>query len=67
MTALSFVIGVVPLMVATGAGAVSRRIIGITTGWGMIVATFIGIAFIPPLYYICQSVREKVSPHKKAK
>ena len=67
MTALSFVIGVVPLMVATGAGSVSRRIIGITTGWGMIVATFIGIAFIPPLYYICQSVREKVSPHKKAK
>lgn len=67
MTALSFVIGVVPLMVATGAGSVSRRIIGITTGWGMIVATFIGIAFIPPLYYICQSVREKVSQHKKAK
>ena len=67
MTALSFVIGVVPLMVATGAGSVSRQIIGITTGWGMIVATFVGIAFIPPLYYICQSVREKVNPPKDKK
>ncbi len=65
MTALSFVIGVIPLMCATGAGSVSRRIIGITTGWGMIVATFVGIAFIPPLFYICQSVREKINPPKK--
>lgn len=60
MTAWSFIIGVFPLMFATGAGSVSRNIIGITTCWGMIIATMIGIAFIPPLYSLCQGVREFV-------
>ena len=39
MTALSFVIGVFPMVVATGAGAGSRRSIGVTTFWGMLVAS----------------------------
>ncbi|MDD3885448.1 MAG: efflux RND transporter permease subunit [Victivallaceae bacterium] len=59
MTAWSFVVGVLPLMFATGAGAESRRVIGVTTGWGMIVATAVGIAFIPPLYSWWQTWREK--------
>ena len=59
MTAWSFIIGVFPLAVATGAGAASRRVIGTTTMFGMLVATIIGIAFIPSLYAIFQHNRER--------
>ena len=58
MTAWSFVFGVFPLVVATGAGAGSRRAIGITTFSGMIMATLIGIMFTPALYAFFQRVRE---------
>jgi hypothetical protein len=47
MTAVSFIIGIMPMMLATGAGAQSRRIIGTTVFSGMLVATVIGILFIP--------------------
>ncbi|MBQ2820971.1 MAG: efflux RND transporter permease subunit, partial [Thermoguttaceae bacterium] len=61
MTAFSFVLGVVPLVTATGAGAASRRAIGIPTFYGMLIATVFGIALIPALYALCQRVREFVS------
>ena len=50
MTALSFILGVSPLIVASGAGAASRVSVGFVVFGGMIAATFIGIFFIPPLY-----------------
>ena len=58
MTALSFVIGVLPMLFASGAGAESRRVIGVTTFWGMLVATVIGVAFVPPMYVTFQKLRE---------
>ena len=58
MTAWSFIFGVFPLVVATGAGSGSRRAIGITTFSGMIMATLIGIMFTPALYAFFQRVRE---------
>lgn len=60
MTAWSFVIGVFPMVIATGAGAGSRRAIGITTFYGMLLSTIIGIVFIPPLYAFFQRSREKI-------
>ena len=60
MTAWSFVIGVFPMVIATGAGAGSRRAIGITTFYGMLLSTIIGIVFIPPLYAFFQRGRETV-------
>ena len=60
MTAWSFVIGVLPLLFASGAGAESRRVIGTTTFWGMLAATVIGIAFIPPMFAVFQKTRETV-------
>lgn len=60
MTAWSFVIGVFPMVIATGAGAGSRRAIGITTFYGMLLSTIIGIVFIPPLYAFFQRSRERV-------
>ena len=58
MTAWSFIFGVFPLVVATGAGSGSRRAIGITTFSGMIMATLVGIMFTPALYAFFQHVRE---------
>ncbi len=67
MTAWSFIIGVLPLLFASGAGAESRRIIGTTMFWGMLTATVVGIAFIPPLYLIFQKTREQVKTWKKTR
>jgi multidrug efflux pump subunit AcrB len=61
MTALTFILGVVPMVIATGAGAGSRRAIGTTVFSGMLAATLVGIFLIPPLYYAFQSFREKGS------
>src|SRR5690606_34428793 len=58
MTAGSFIIGGLPMMLATGAGAQSRRIIGTTVFSGMLVATVVGIVFIPALFVLFQRLRE---------
>ncbi|MBR2641907.1 MAG: efflux RND transporter permease subunit [Lentisphaeria bacterium] len=65
MTAWSFIIGALPLLFASGAGAGARRVIGVTTFWGMVAATIIGVAFIPPVYVLFQLMREKVQKRRK--
>lgn len=60
MTALSFLLGVVPLMVASGAGAASQKAIGVAVFGGMLAATVVGVILIPVLYVIMQSLRERV-------
>ena len=59
MTAFTFILGIAPMVVASGAGAGSRRSIGITVFSGMVLATLFGIFLIPLLFYIFQSAREK--------
>jgi len=59
MTALTFILGVAPLVVASGAGAASRRHIGIVVFSGMIAATTLGILIIPTLYFFFQRLEEK--------
>lgn len=64
MTAWSFIFGVLPMLFASGAGAESRRVIGITTFWGMLCATIFGVALVPPLFAIFQKLREAAKkPH----
>ncbi|MCL2303924.1 MAG: efflux RND transporter permease subunit [Planctomycetaceae bacterium] len=58
MTALAFTIGVVPLALATGAGAGSRTSIGVTAFWGMVAATLVGMVMIPGLYAITRRMSE---------
>ena len=58
MTAFSFILGVLPMVVATGAGASSRRAIGTTVFFGMVAATLVGIFLIPGLYTAFQTMRE---------
>ena len=59
MTAFTFILGISPLVIATGAGANSRRAIGTTVFSGMLAATLLGIFLVPPLYYAFQTGREK--------
>ncbi|KHJ53888.1 RND transporter [Aureimonas altamirensis] len=61
MTAVSFILGVVPLVLATGAGAGARRAIGTTIFGGMLAMTVIGILIVPGLYVIVQWLTERVS------
>jgi HAE1 family hydrophobic/amphiphilic exporter-1 len=64
MTALSFVFGVVPLVIATGAGAVSRRDLGTAVFGGMLMATIVGVLMIPVFYVAVQAMTEKISGNK---
>ncbi len=64
MTALSFILGVLPLVFATGAGSASRRVIGTTVMSGMIAATIFGTLLVPVFYYLLQKMREHFNPEK---
>lgn len=61
MTAFSFILGVVPLVIASGAGAASRRALGTVVFGGMLAATVFGVFVIPLLYVLVQSLAEWVS------
>ena len=54
MTAFSFILGVIPLLVATGAGAEARKVMGMTVFAGMMAATLIGVILIPALYVVVE-------------
>ena len=60
MTAFTFILGVSPMIIATGPGAGSRKAIGTTVFSGMLAATLVGIFLIPALYYAFQSLSDKV-------
>ncbi|MFH5925086.1 efflux RND transporter permease subunit [Roseomonas xinghualingensis] len=60
MTSIAFVLGLVPLVTAEGAAAVSRRAVGTPVFGGMIAASLIGIFMIPMLYVVFQTLRERV-------
>ena len=59
MTILSFLFGIFPLAFATGAGAVTQMSIGIVLLFGMVAATFISTLFVPVLYVLLETMREK--------
>jgi HAE1 family hydrophobic/amphiphilic exporter-1 len=52
MTSFAFIAGLIPLVYATGAGAIGNRTIGTTAAGGMLVGTVIGVLVIPSLYYL---------------
>ncbi len=63
MTALAFIIGLMPLVIASGAGANSRRSLGTTVVGGLTVATIL-IIFVPIFYYAIERLRERKSPNQ---
>ena len=60
MTALSFVLGVIPLLVATGAGAASRISLGLAVFGGMVAASLFATLLVPAYYALVQALREKI-------
>ena len=67
MTAFTFILGVFPMVVATGAGASSQIAIGASVFYGMVAATVIGIIFIPSLFAFFEYIKEKFSPSSEIK
>jgi HAE1 family hydrophobic/amphiphilic exporter-1/multidrug efflux pump len=59
MTSLAFIFGVLPLVLATGAGAASRHSLGTAVFFGMIFATSLGVFFIPVLYNVIETAVER--------
>jgi multidrug efflux pump len=65
MTALAFIIGVIPLVIATGAGASARQSIGTTVFGGMALASFVGVLFIGPLFVVAENITQRLKRKKK--
>lgn len=61
MTSFAFIFGLLPLALASGAGAVGNKSIGISAVGGMLIGTMIGILVIPSLYIIFQTLQDKIS------
>jgi HAE1 family hydrophobic/amphiphilic exporter-1 len=59
MTSLAFILGVLPLAVATGAGQEARHSVGTSVAGGMLLSTFLNVVFIPVLYVVIETVRER--------
>ncbi len=59
MTSLAFILGVMPLVFASGAGQAARHSVGTAVAGGMIASTFLNLAFIPVLYVVVKSLTER--------
>ncbi|ROS01817.1 HAE1 family hydrophobic/amphiphilic exporter-1 [Sinobacterium caligoides] len=64
MTSIAFILGTLPLVIATGAGAESRHSLGYAIFGGMIAASVIGTILVPVLYYLIQNARDKTKGNK---
>ena len=62
MTAFSFVLGVLPLVIASGAGAASRVSMGATVFFGMLASAILGTLMVPAAFALIQTMREKLKP-----
>ena len=58
MTSFAFILGVAPLVVASGAGASARKSIGITVFSGMLASTCLAVLFVPSFYVVLQRFEE---------
>jgi HAE1 family hydrophobic/amphiphilic exporter-1 len=70
MTSFAFILGVAPLVAATGAGASARKSIGITVFSGMIASTCLAVLFVPTFFVVIQRFEEwrvarKIKPQRR--
>jgi HAE1 family hydrophobic/amphiphilic exporter-1/multidrug efflux pump len=65
MTSFAFILGSVPLAIALGAGAGARQALGTAVVFGMLMATLVGVFFIPVFYVLLQRVSERQWPFKR--
>jgi len=64
MTSFAFILGVLPLVLATGAGAGARKSIGITVFSGMMASTCLAVVFVPSFFVIIQRLEERLKGKK---
>ncbi len=67
MTSFAFVAGLIPLMIANGAGEIGNNTIGAAAVGGMLLGTIFGVVIIPGLYFIFASIAEKLNKRKRKK
>ena len=60
MTSFAFILGAVPLLIATGAGAELRQALGTAVFFGMIGVTGFGLIFTPTFYVVCRGLAERI-------
>lgn len=65
MTSMAFILGVIPLAMATGAGEGARHSLGTGIVGGMILATYVAILFVPMFFVLLQTLSEKIRPKSK--
>ncbi|MGH8002526.1 MAG: efflux RND transporter permease subunit, partial [Brasilonema sp.] len=65
MTALSTLLGIFPLAIATGAGAASRQSLGTAVFGGMFIATFLSLFVVPVLYIVIGTIRDRLKPRRQ--
>jgi HAE1 family hydrophobic/amphiphilic exporter-1 len=63
MTAFAFILGVVPLLIASGAGAEARKVMGMAVFAGMTIATILGVCLIPVLFVMVEKLSGGKKPH----
>jgi multidrug efflux pump len=66
MTSLAFILGVVPLAIATGAGSAAQNAIGVGVLGGMLAATLLGIFFVPSFFVIVRRLSNGAKPKRNA-
>jgi hydrophobic/amphiphilic exporter-1 (mainly G- bacteria), HAE1 family len=66
MTSLAFICAILPLLVASGAGSISRQSLGTTLFGGMIFASALNLTLVPVLYVVVVQLRERFGGHRKA-
>ena len=67
MTSFAFILGVVPLVLATGAGANARKSIGITVFSGMLASTCLAVLFVPTFFVVVQRFENWLGERKRKK
>jgi HAE1 family hydrophobic/amphiphilic exporter-1 len=65
MTSFAFILGVVPLVLATGAGANARKSIGITVFSGMLASTCLAVLFVPTFFVVVQRFENWLTQRKR--
>jgi HAE1 family hydrophobic/amphiphilic exporter-1 len=64
MTSLAFILGIVPLVSAEGAGAASRQSLGTSVAGGMIVSSILSLFVVPILYIVIGTIRQRLTKHQ---
>ena len=64
MTSFAFILGLTPLVISSGVGAIGNRSIGTGAAFGLLIGTILGVFVIPVLFVIFQSIQEKIVPIK---